>query len=219
VYRFLCPGAGTTQTRTFVYSDAGLLTSATNPENGTVSYYYNADNTLHTSRMQQGSRPCTVTTAAKRALMAKRYPPGAVKRRGRVPARDLQLDYAWNGYQQNLTGRLSYTQWGSSTTACVPNVPATSYAEYYSYSQAGAPQGKQLQVTRSGTTSTLAASYTFNYAGGIASSTYPSWNPSSPIQPVFNYAFDTSFRPLSLTESDNSVGMGAECPVRFWPIA
>jgi YD repeat-containing protein len=37
---------GTTQNRYFVYSDAGLLTSATNPENGTVTYTYSADNTL-----------------------------------------------------------------------------------------------------------------------------------------------------------------------------
>jgi YD repeat-containing protein len=36
----------TTQTRTFVYNNAGQLTSATNPESGTVSYTYNADNTL-----------------------------------------------------------------------------------------------------------------------------------------------------------------------------
>src|SRR5580704_5269340 len=31
-----------TQTRTFVYNTAGLLTSATNPESGTVTYSYNA---------------------------------------------------------------------------------------------------------------------------------------------------------------------------------
>jgi YD repeat-containing protein len=46
--------AGTTQTRTFVYNNAGLLTSATNPENGTVTYTYNADNTLNTKQDAKG---------------------------------------------------------------------------------------------------------------------------------------------------------------------
>jgi YD repeat-containing protein len=36
----------TTQTRTFVYDSAGQQASATNPENGTVTYTYNTENTL-----------------------------------------------------------------------------------------------------------------------------------------------------------------------------
>ena len=52
-----------TQTRSFNYNNSGgnvtaLLQSATNPENGTVSYTYNADNTLATktdARSQQVS--------------------------------------------------------------------------------------------------------------------------------------------------------------------
>jgi YD repeat-containing protein len=40
------PRGSTTQTRTFVYDTGGRLTSATNPENGTVTYTYNSTNTL-----------------------------------------------------------------------------------------------------------------------------------------------------------------------------
>jgi len=43
-----------TQTRTFVYDDAGRLTSAMNPENGTVTYTYNADNTLQVKHDAKG---------------------------------------------------------------------------------------------------------------------------------------------------------------------
>jgi YD repeat-containing protein len=39
-------GTGTRQTRAFLYDDSGRLTSALNPENGTVTYTYNSDNTL-----------------------------------------------------------------------------------------------------------------------------------------------------------------------------
>jgi len=36
------PGSTGTQTRSFVYDNLGRLTSATNPENGLVQYFYNS---------------------------------------------------------------------------------------------------------------------------------------------------------------------------------
>ena len=42
----------TTQTRTFVYNSMGQLTSATNPENGTVTYTYNSGTTDRQSSRQ-----------------------------------------------------------------------------------------------------------------------------------------------------------------------
>src|SRR5580658_6278340 len=52
------PRGSNTQTRTFNYitgSTVGInLLSATNPENGTVSYAYNSDNTLHTKTDAKG---------------------------------------------------------------------------------------------------------------------------------------------------------------------
>jgi YD repeat-containing protein len=52
------PRGSNTQTRTFNYitgSTVGInLLSATNPENGTVTYTYNSDNTLHTKTDAKG---------------------------------------------------------------------------------------------------------------------------------------------------------------------
>jgi len=48
------PRGSTTQTRSFSYSDAGNLISATNPENGTVTYTYNSDNTLQKKQDAKG---------------------------------------------------------------------------------------------------------------------------------------------------------------------
>ena len=48
------PGGSVTQTRTFNYNGGVLLQSATNPENGTVSYTYNADNTVATKTDANG---------------------------------------------------------------------------------------------------------------------------------------------------------------------
>src|ERR1035441_1843987 len=52
-----------TQTRTFVYDPTTQrLTSATNPENGTVSYTYNADGTLATKKDANGNSDYTYDT-------------------------------------------------------------------------------------------------------------------------------------------------------------
>ena len=57
------PRAGATQTRTFVYDSAGRMTSATNPENGTVSYTYNSDNTLQYKHDAKGQDTVPISTA------------------------------------------------------------------------------------------------------------------------------------------------------------
>ncbi len=55
------PRGGVTQTRTFNYSlTTGWLTSATNPETGTVSYTYNADGSL-ASKTDAKGQPTTYT--------------------------------------------------------------------------------------------------------------------------------------------------------------
>ncbi len=55
------PRGGVTQTRTFNYNlTTGWLTSATNPETGTVSYTYNADGSL-ASKTDAKNQPTTYT--------------------------------------------------------------------------------------------------------------------------------------------------------------
>jgi len=55
------PRGSVTQTRTFNYNlTTGWLTSATNPETGTVSYTYNADGSL-ASKTDAKNQPTTYT--------------------------------------------------------------------------------------------------------------------------------------------------------------
>ena len=50
------PRSTGTQTRTFAYnSTTQFLASATNPENGTISYVYNADSILSTKTYNNGN--------------------------------------------------------------------------------------------------------------------------------------------------------------------
>jgi YD repeat-containing protein len=67
----------TTQTRTFVYNALGLLTSATNPENGTVTYTYNGDNTLQKKHDAKGQDTVYTYDSLKRAIEIQRYPNGS----------------------------------------------------------------------------------------------------------------------------------------------
>jgi YD repeat-containing protein len=67
---------GTTQNRTFVYDDAGRLTSATNPENGAVTYTYNGDNTLQYKHDAKGQDTVYTYDSKKRVTMVQRYPNG-----------------------------------------------------------------------------------------------------------------------------------------------
>jgi YD repeat-containing protein len=97
--------AGVTQTRTFNYSDAGLLTSTTNPENGTVTYTYSADNTLQDKHDAKGQDTVYNYDSQKRVTMVQKYPSGVSS-------------------AENTCERISYTYDtnpvnGSSTRACL----------------------------------------------------------------------------------------------------
>jgi hypothetical protein len=49
------PRSTGTQTRTFVYDSSQRLHTATNPENGTITYAYNGDSTLNTKTYNNGN--------------------------------------------------------------------------------------------------------------------------------------------------------------------
>ena len=70
------PRGSTTQTRTFVYDSAGRLTSAANPENGTVTYAYNTTNTLASKTDAKGQTTAYTYDSNNRVTMVQRYPQG-----------------------------------------------------------------------------------------------------------------------------------------------
>jgi YD repeat-containing protein len=176
------PRAGATQTRSFVYSDAGLLTSATNPENGTVTYTYNADNTLQDKHDAKGQDTVYSYDSQKRVTMLQRYPSG------RSNAEDTcqRITYTYDtnplnaAFSQNSTGRLTTAQYAG----CVSG-HAFSAADMYSYHAAGAVTAKQMQVVKCGydldgnyecPAAPLEVDYTYDGMGQVASVVYPGGN-------------------------------------------
>ena len=222
------PRGSTTQTRTFVYDNAGRLTSATNPENGTVSYVYNTDNTLQYKQDAKGQQTVYTYDSQKRVTMMQRYSAG----QNNYPYEDLcmRVTYTYDtnplypSFSQNSTGRLTTVQYGSTSATsgsgygntCVwaqnSAGGTTTFSENYSYHPAGAVTAKKLVVTRtdpgySPAVNSILANYSYDSAGRVYQVTYP-LSPPFPINPgnslpgpvTFTYGYDTLGRPNSLTD-------------------
>ncbi len=214
------PRGSTTQTRTFVYDSAGRLTSATNPENGTVSYAYNTDNTLQYKQDAKGQQTVYTYDSQKRVTMVQRFPNG----QNSYPYEDYcnRVTYTYDtnpvnpSFSQNSYGRLTTVQYGSTSstntgsqygTTCVwaQNTwgHTTLFTENYSYHPAGAVRAKMVSETVqypgwNPSTTSNQVNYVYNYSGQILQVTYPSLFPVT-----FTYGYDTMGRPVSLTDNGN----------------
>ena len=182
--------AGTAQTRTFVYDAAGRLTSATNPENGTTSYVYNSDNTLHYKTDAKGQQTVYTYDSLKRLTMTQYFPAGMANPED--GCQRVTYSYDTNPYKPSFSqysyGRLTAVLYGASGTVCAPALGAgmeTYFAEMYSYHPAGGVTAKQLAMARGYAGSITPANlssegqpnievdYTYDNAGRTATTTYP----------------------------------------------
>jgi YD repeat-containing protein len=188
------PRGSVTQTRTFNYSlTTGRLMSATNPENGTVSYTYRADGSL-ASKTDAKSQQTTYTYDGYGRLtqaagysyyydsnpLDASYPP----------------NYGW--------GRLAAVAWTSSSMGM-------NFTEMYRYSVGGLMIGKRVQLSPNpdpnlpggkGTeTSNLDATFTYDAEGHyLGPQGYPDWPQS------FAYSRDTLGRPSGITANPLNPG-------------
>jgi RHS repeat-associated protein len=225
------PRGSNNQTRTFNYTSGttvGInLLSAANPENGTVTYTYNSDNTLHTK------------TDAKSQVFTYSY--DSYKRLTQIMVGSTVLRtfiYDTNNLDSTFSG--SYTAGrlvavqnnvGVSPIAYVggvggngASVPSgVQFTEMYGYTQAGLTSGKRLQVqenfnwyTNNNPESStqnlnMDAAYTYDIEGKATSVQYPStysYNPSGQLVttpgPKYTYSFDSMDRPTGLTDQSNT---------------
>ena len=197
-----------TQTRSFNYNNSGgnvtaLLQSATNPENGTVSYTYNADNTLATKKDARSQQVSYTYDAFQRVTQITR-PSG----------QNVVFYYDTNPfsstYSQNALGRLAAVQYQA-------NSPHT-FVEMYSYNAAGKLTAKELQITyecnwwypstscHSAKVFTLNNTATYDTEGRMTSQVWPLDQVG--IDPSVTYGFDSMGRPNTLSETLNPNGAG-----------
>jgi len=197
-----------TQTRTFTYAattystltlPALWLTSATNPENGTVSYTYNGDGTLASKTDANGN--------------TETYTYDAYQRLTGIP--DRQQTFTYDTCPANATGCVNAA--GQLMQATFDSGVGTNELNFeynYSYTPAGKVSGKTLQVQSANHVSmqnaqaygALTASYAYDGQGALTSVVYPTvetWA-VSPAQ-TFTYSLDAMERPTAMTDQNNLV--------------
>jgi YD repeat-containing protein len=200
---------GTTQTRSFNYNTSSTtvgahLLSATNPENGTVSYTYNSDHTLNTKTDAKGQvftytydgykRPLTVSVAG-------------------TTLRTYSYDTnPYDGtYSQYSAGRLTAIQYAPINYEVYFGSPqgSTTFTDMFTYTQPGQIGGKRLRVTKvqpylNGQNHTQTAvgdlnlGYGYNKEGKLSIATYPT--DAYGHMPYFNYSYDPMMRPAGMTD-------------------
>ena len=209
--------AGTTQTRSFVHDNAGRLTSATNPENGTVSYVYGSNNAVQTKTDAKGQQTVYSYDSLKRLTMTQYYPSGTAN-----PEDGCQratYSYDTNPYipifSQNSYGRLTAVLYGAATGSIyAPGAFCTSelftyglvtyFADMYSYHPAGGVTAKRLAMGRGYswnlnqanpfygvTPPNVEVDYTYDNAGRTATITYPMAAPLPRLGQTIQYSGGT----------------------------
>ena len=183
----------------------GYLQSATNPENGTVSYTYNSDGTLATKTDAKGVVTGYTYDSQKRLLTF------GVKTNGVItPAYTYTYDSSPGG--TNQMGRLA-------TVSYTNPASGDQFADTYSYTAAGAISTKGLQITRNAActpsfyqycmlTSTLSMSYQYDSEGHRTQMTLPAVAYGSPSYGSYtnswtttNYSYDQMERPVGMTDA------------------
>jgi hypothetical protein len=154
------PRSTGTQTRTFTYfSNAtgypgAQLQAATNPESGTVSYYYNSGyNTLNYKIDAKGQKISYSYDSYSRVTQISKYPDGVhedVCQRVNYNY-DTDPDISTGPYNTYTSGRLTSIHYGGANCNAFSAMTSTAttgnnYIEMYAYTQAGQITNKRLRL-------------------------------------------------------------------------
>jgi YD repeat-containing protein len=204
-------GAGMqTQTRQFTYDlTSGHLLSATNPENGLVSYTYYPDGRMASKTDAKGQKVVYSYDGYGRISYIDRYPAGS-------QTADIcqSLTLSYDDSNKNSMGRLRFVYWGPPFTMPMsPSCASTSMGESYAYNAGG-------QVTSRGYDSNfvycggctpifygsylLGEGYTYDNEGTLTSywDEYFQNNQFPAYVSTFAYTLDAMERPTGLAEED-----------------
>ncbi len=184
-----------TQTRTFNYDlTTGRLTSATNPENGTVSYTYNTDGTLSQKTDAKNQKIQYTYDTYGRVTEKRAY-------QGSTEDLNNRVDYTYN-----TLGQLASAQWGQTTGT------VGQFLESYGYGAGGLVTSKTLQLTsQGGGPGSQTVNFSYNTDGTLSGISLPSiWARSTCVGnycyaqqtgPNYVYSFDTLGRHTQLNET------------------
>jgi hypothetical protein len=211
-----------TQARTFNYLVGNAITaylqSATNPENGTVSYIYNyPDGTLAGKTDAKGTTLLYQRDAYGRVTQLQQHNPRDSNGQPVPPTPIRTYTYDTNPvdntFSQHAWGRLTTVQYN------VPSLSNTldnneheidftgdAVIEMYSYSTPGQVVSKRLRVTRADTlnenlTADLNGSWAYNNEGKLTGVNYPGDPNGNYAPPSYSYSYDGMGRLAGMTET------------------
>ena len=199
------PRGAVTQYRTFNYDlTTGRLTSATNPENGTVSYTYNADGTPLRKTDARSKAVEFSYDNYQRVTQKRTYPWGGSTE---DPCGRVDFYYDTNPLESNWPsawGRLMAMRW--SNASC----PGNQFTESYQYGAGNVVTYKRLRApiltagNYTSSTDNLDASFSYTTEGQLGQIHYPTWfnNGTPGLNTTLSYAFDTLRRPVSATDQN-----------------
>ncbi|HTR35829.1 MAG TPA: RHS repeat-associated core domain-containing protein [Bryobacteraceae bacterium] len=225
------PRGAYTQTRTFNYTSShtvgAFLLSATNPENGTVTYTYNGNHTLASKTDAKGQQLTYQYDSYNRltSVTWANAPGGAQVLRTFIYDTNT-IDSSYSGY---TAGRLVAVQY----PGIAPTYPNGAYGtinlvDEFAYTQSGLASGKRMKVTEANVryqihgqnfytnlSLNLDSAYTYNNEGKLTAMTYPTTtnnsfyngNPSGiGTYPgaSYNYSYDAMNRLSGMTDANNN---------------
>ena len=210
------PRGSTTQTRTFNYAASNvvgaLLLSATNPENGTVTYTYNYATSQVVSKTDAKNQQVQYTydsynrvTQVGHFYWQFSYQCGCntyvEDTTQRVVYSYDTNPYDGGNYSQYTQGRLAAITYQPMTNSTITSTLPT-FSEWYSYTQAGSLAGKQLKASQTGSTAlNLNGAWTYNNEGKMTSVTYPSVSNHSG---TYTTSYDSMARPSTLVDNSSN---------------
>ena len=155
------PRGGYTQTRTFQWT-GGTLTSATNPENGTMSYTYDGSNKVLTRMDAKNQQAKYIYDTYGRLTQIQHWLGNMYE----YP--DQRIDYSYDtnpyvsGFLHNGAGRLAAVQFFSGK-----------FTYMYDYNQPGRTTTYRLRVNTTSGPADLDATYTWDNEGRMTQQRYP----------------------------------------------
>jgi RHS repeat-associated protein len=220
------PRGSNTQTRTFNYNIGhtvtGFLQSATNPENGTITYTYNSGTNTLASKTDAKNNTLTYQYDIINRLISVTWSnaPG-----GSQTLRSYFYDTNYCYVQtncpafQNQIGRLSAVVYAPQVNTMPFGDPVNiQLVDMFSYSEAGLPTSKSLQVYEnltydSGGTwlpglgaASIDVAYTYNNEGKMLSISYPYTvsNGNYTQGAYYQYSYDSMYRLNGMTDINNN---------------
>jgi len=196
------PRSSGTQIRTFAWSGTDLV-SATNPENGTVTYTYDQAHHVLTRTDAKGQRANYSYDSYGRLTQSPTASYGY----------DTPLDSTFvdpGSRLPNTSGRLAWTQVNSALT--------TTFTYQYSYNPAGRVTGQRLQYapagwqSAGGTPLNLDAYYTWDNEGKMTAMEYPGKFSNGDNQPAYTYSYDPMGHLNGMTENFCTAAAGDTWP-------